>query len=206
MQINKICNGIAASADPVGKTTSTPISIGVWMCPPTRPFKRLTHAIRNLRLARSVRHSPARTAMTEVVSVEIRRGRNYVRIAGETTHRSVACSNSEFWTLMLRRRSRAAAPAYGGRKSISVQLWAYSVSLNGELLLANPLQSSSSTFSWGSFLSFFAFQDGMLGTQISARGGWPTVSGDFSRHGERFARPLGEPYYLYMGNSVPDFI
>ena len=28
----------------------------------------------------------------------------------------------------------------------------------------------------------------------------------FLRHGERFARPLGEPYYLYMGNSVPDFI
>ena len=44
-----------------------------------------------------------------------------------------------------------------------------------EVLLANPLQSSRSTSSWGSFLSFFAFQEGMLGTQISARGGWPTV-------------------------------
>ena len=55
-----------------------------------------------------------------------------------------------------------------------------SVSQN-PILLANPLQSSSSNFSWGSFLSFFAFQDGMLGTQISARGGWPTVSPPFLR-------------------------
>ncbi len=30
--------------------------------------------------------------------------------------------------------------------------------------------------------------------------------GGFSRHDERFAHPLGEPYHLYMGNSVPDFI
>ena len=44
------------------------------------------------------------------------------------------------------------------------------------ILLANLLQSSKSTFSRGSFLSFFAFKEGMLGTPISARGGWPTVS------------------------------
>jgi hypothetical protein len=37
--------------------------------------------------------------------------------------------------------------------------------------LANPLQSSRSTFSRGSFLSFFAFQEGMLGTPISLLGG-----------------------------------
>jgi hypothetical protein len=42
--------------------------------------------------------------------------------------------------------------------------------------LANLLQSSRSTFPWGSFLSFFAFKEGMLDTQISALGGWPTVS------------------------------
>ena len=47
------------------------------------------------------------------------------------------------------------------------------------ILLANLLQRSRSTFSWGSFLSFFAFQEGMLGTQISACEGWPTVSGRF---------------------------
>src|SRR4029450_3268406 len=33
-----------------------------------------------------------------------------------------------------------------------------------ELLLANLLQNSRSTFSRGSFLNFFAFQEGMLGT------------------------------------------
>jgi hypothetical protein len=42
--------------------------------------------------------------------------------------------------------------------------------------LANLLQSSRSTFSWGSFPSFFAFKAGILDTQISAPGGWPTVS------------------------------
>jgi hypothetical protein len=47
--------------------------------------------------------------------------------------------------------------------------------------LANLHQSSRSTFSWESFPSFFAFQEGMLDTQILALGGWPTVSGGFSR-------------------------
>jgi hypothetical protein len=32
--------------------------------------------------------------------------------------------------------------------------------------LANPLQSSKSTFSWGNFRSFFAFKEGILGTPI----------------------------------------
>ena len=53
------------------------------------------------------------------------------------------------------------------------------VSQKGGILLANLLQGSKSTFSWGSFLSFFAFKEGMLGTPISVRGGWPTVSGGF---------------------------
>jgi hypothetical protein len=48
---------------------------------------------------------------------------------------------------------------------------------NARILLANLLQSSRSTLSRGSFLSFFAFKEGMLDTQISALGGWPTVSG-----------------------------
>jgi hypothetical protein len=41
------------------------------------------------------------------------------------------------------------------------------------------LQSSKSTFSRGNFLSFFAFQEGMLGTPISVLGGSPTVSDPF---------------------------
>jgi hypothetical protein len=53
------------------------------------------------------------------------------------------------------------------------------VSENARILLANLLQSSRSTFSWGSFPSFFAFQEGMLDTHISALGGWPTVSARF---------------------------
>lgn len=44
------------------------------------------------------------------------------------------------------------------------------------ILLANLLQGSRSTFSRGSFLSFFAFQEGMWDTQISVLGGWPTVT------------------------------
>ena len=48
--------------------------------------------------------------------------------------------------------------------------------LSARILLVNLLQSSRSTFSWGSFLSFFAFKEGMLGTPISVLGGWPTVS------------------------------
>jgi hypothetical protein len=47
---------------------------------------------------------------------------------------------------------------------------------NARILLVILLQSSRSTFSWGSFPRFFAFKGGMLDTQISASGGWPTVS------------------------------
>src|SRR5262249_29034002 len=42
---------------------------------------------------------------------------------------------------------------------------------NERILLVNLLQSSRSTFPWGSFLSFFAFQEDMLSTPISALGG-----------------------------------
>src|SRR5215471_5235834 len=55
------------------------------------------------------------------------------------------------------------------------------VSKKGGILLANPLQSSKRTFSWGSFLSFFAFQEGMWDTQIVALLSSPTVSGRFVR-------------------------
>src|SRR5262245_50454149 len=56
-----------------------------------------------------------------------------------------------------------------------------SVLKNIRILLVNLIQSSGSTFSWGGFLSFFAFKEGMLDTQISALGGWPTVSLRFAR-------------------------
>src|SRR5438132_37903 len=39
--------------------------------------------------------------------------------------------------------------------------------INGRILLANLLQSSRSTLSRGSFLSFLAFKEGMLSTLIS---------------------------------------
>src|SRR5262249_8524072 len=44
------------------------------------------------------------------------------------------------------------------------------VAKNGGILLVNLLQSSRSTFSCEGFLSFFAFNEGMLDTQISALG------------------------------------
>ncbi len=50
------------------------------------------------------------------------------------------------------------------------------------------LQSSRSTFSWRSFLNFFAFKEGMLDTPISALGGWPTVSARLCN------RPEAEPH------------
>jgi len=40
------------------------------------------------------------------------------------------------------------------------------VSGKDRILLANPHQSSRSTFSWESFPSFFAFKEGMWDTQI----------------------------------------
>jgi hypothetical protein len=51
----------------------------------------------------------------------------------------------------------------------------YATQNNVRILLANVLQSSRSTFSWGSFLSLCAFKAGMMDTQISTLGGSPTV-------------------------------
>ena len=56
---------------------------------------------------------------------------------------------------------------------------------NGGILLASLLQRSRSIFAGGSFLSFFAFKEGILDTQISALGGWPTVSGGLRETEER---------------------
>jgi hypothetical protein len=56
----------------------------------------------------------------------------------------------------------------------------FCVSKKGGLLLANPLQSSRSTFSWGNLLSFFAFKDGMLDTPIALLGVPGVISGKFS--------------------------
>src|SRR5262245_57279434 len=67
------------------------------------------------------------------------------------------------------------------------------VSFKGGILLANLFQSSRSTFSWGSFLSFFVFKAGMLDTHISALGGWPTVSGGFVRQLYRTKKPRDTP-------------
>src|SRR5215467_11333382 len=50
------------------------------------------------------------------------------------------------------------------------------------------LQSSRSTFSWRSFLSFFAFQEGMWDTQIVALLSSPTVSGRLVRIRHREAQ------------------
>ena len=61
------------------------------------------------------------------------------------------------------------------------------MSKNGRILLANLLQSSRSTFSRGSFPSFFAFQEGMWDTLISALLSSPTVSG---RYLDRAPGPL----------------
>jgi hypothetical protein len=44
------------------------------------------------------------------------------------------------------------------------------------ILLPNLLQRSRSTLSRGSFLRFFTFKEGRLGTPISVLGGWATVS------------------------------
>src|SRR2546428_134896 len=72
---------------------------------------------------------------------------------------------------------------------------------NTRILLANLLQSSRSTLSRGSFLSFLAFKEGMLSTPISVLGGWPTVSmlglGHKGQvHAERGFRFLKDPQFL----------
>ena len=53
-----------------------------------------------------------------------------------------------------------------GRSTPKLALWqGYAACrFNGRILLANPLQSSRSTFSRESFPSFFAFQEGMWDT------------------------------------------
>ena len=53
------------------------------------------------------------------------------------------------------------------------------VSKKGGILLANLFQGSRSTFSQGSFPSFFAFEEGMWDIHISALLSSPTVSGGF---------------------------
>src|SRR6266852_5303839 len=54
------------------------------------------------------------------------------------------------------------------------------------ILLANPLQSSSSTFSCVCFPSLFAFKEGMWDTHISALLNSPTVAGRFlNDHGTK---------------------
>ena len=78
--------------------------------------------------------------------------------------------------------------------------------INPRILLANLLQSSRSTFSWESFPSFFAFQEGMWDTQISAFLSSPTVTHEpglstaYKNRGAIFRRvsPLFFPIPLYV--------
>jgi hypothetical protein len=65
---------------------------------------------------------------------------------------------------------------------------AFRVSENPPILLANLLQSSSSTFSYVSFPSFFAFQEGIWDTQIAALLSSPTVTPDYLRPNEEIVR------------------
>jgi hypothetical protein len=72
----------------------------------------------------------------------------------------------------LRTRSQADADYGNGLFDTSAGPTASSSSLSKKrILLVNLLQSSRSTFSWGNFLSFFAFQEDMLSTPISVLGG-----------------------------------
>ena len=66
------------------------------------------------------------------------------------------------------------------------------------ILLANLLQSSSSTFPWGNLLSFFAFQEGMLGTPIGTLEGWPTVSGRLLTRRDEESGPLHDLRYRLL--------
>jgi hypothetical protein len=66
---------------------------------------------------------------------------------------------------------RSRSKTYGKGYDSSVMRYISDCPEKGPILLVNLLQRSRSTFSWGSFLSFFAFKDGILDTQISALGG-----------------------------------
>ena len=69
------------------------------------------------------------------------------------------------------------------------------------ILLANLLQSSSSTFSCISFPSYFAFQEGIWGTHISALLSSPTVS---LRFPPQFGRLLTVRCFLYAYCGNPE--
>src|SRR5262249_5038539 len=75
------------------------------------------------------------------------------------------------------------------------------------ILLPNLLQSSRSTLSWGSFLRYFAFKEGRLGTPISVLGGWATVSGRFlhalpKQMPQEAGRLTGSPHPLGTAGSA----
>ena|SRR5438132_11234397 len=87
---------------------------------------------------------------------------------------------------------------YASRGRMVVAMLLSQCKVNARILLANLLQSSRSTFSRGSFLSFLAFKEGMLGTPISVLGGWPTVSARY-----RYMIRKGQFYrHNVHGNSV----
>ena len=69
---------------------------------------------------------------------------------------------------------------------------------NARILLANLHPSSRRTFSCESFLNFLAFKEGILDTQISAPGGWPTVSARY--RGSRSS--VQQPHRPVSRNSI----
>jgi len=77
------------------------------------------------------------------------------------------------------------------------------VSFKGGILLANLLQSSRSTFAGETFPSFFAFQEGMWGTQISALLSSPTVSVGFLRRQDERCGSLEQVVSFFVGEGTP---
>ena len=76
--------------------------------------------------------------------------------------------------------------------------------LSARILLVNLLQSSRSTFSRGSFPSFFAFKEGMLGAPTSVSEGWPTVSARFLRllEPKLWVREPSSEMFLHWNRSI----
>jgi len=72
---------------------------------------------------------------------------------------SALCSPKTFWPTTNWILISELSFRTGGASSLAPLM---SCTVNGRILLANLLQSSRSTFSRGSFLSFFAFQEGIL--------------------------------------------
>ena len=118
----------------------------------------LTHSRPPARQPHAKRHASLMTTLTDACAGDSRR-----TLVPESTPRQADFSLPQPSHVKPKWPSLISEPAYGGRRSTIMQLWAFSVSFKGRILLVNPLQSSRSTFSRGSLPSFFAFKEGMLG-------------------------------------------